>query len=152
MNAEQQEQFLGIIKFEKRDVENNLVRNMGVTKKIKDSFNYVYNSLFNLKHFQDISKSKKPKLEKKYIRKGKNYHWLAVKCNDIKFLIRQYGMHLTIFVKVKKEHDTEYGAFTYYINTEKMSGVEGDRFRDLMYDEPFYLLNTMILDIVKLLT
>lgn len=138
-----------IFSFGDDKVKNFIVREMGILKKFKMSFNYLSNSLKCQKLKKDLNKM--------IWSEGKNYDWLYIKDDSAEIIIRKYQHHFTFFCKntiIKKVsedyeyQDKTYSCFTFNTNIELLS----DEDRDARFDNWFFDLNKHIfrlIDVVK---
>lgn len=93
-----------IFSFSERDLYFYLLHEMNLSRKFKQSFNYIISRL-------PIHKLK-PLIELKWD-EGKNYHWSIIEHDNIILIFRQYGYHFTIFFKNLNSSDYlgKYGCF-----------------------------------------
>lgn len=135
--------------FNKREVTKYLSYDLDLFENISETFTFLSQK------FPIHKKKNLGKLKKWY--KGKSYDWAFVQKNDIIFLIRKYQMHYTIIsCQIKEKNKKEdykyhylfsnYSAFTFYSNYEKMSDIE----KELMNENDFYDINNSLDDLFQL--
>lgn len=110
-----------IFSFEKRDVTRHMMYELHLGGKVKDSFKYLCSKLGVKDVPKDWSRVKWSK--------GKNYHWLILKKDNVTFAIRQYHSHYTIFSKREKGADdwnAKFSIFTFETDLDQLSDREKD--------------------------
>jgi len=162
-----------IFKFDKKDVDHLIQRELDLPHRIGKSFDYVYEKLKSLgQHLSfsgDISipeEEYSDLIERGIFKKGKNYHWTSLDSGDVKIIIRAYRQHLTIFTRLEREtggkfsyNKKTYSCFEintdsdieYHLNEEGKSEIPeyNDFGEDFFYCKPFYDFNLLIGPIVK---
>lgn len=147
-----------VLKFDKRDVESMIARDLKLPKRMSKSFDFIYDKLVKFGKFIDLTGKTEIDFEDVKKDEGKNYDWFAVKYDEIYLIIRCYHAHFTIFIRsiepdefmVKINPDAvrkSYGAFTLYTNTENMSDEESDS----RVDYPFQDINKCIFNLFPLI-
>ncbi len=129
--------------------KNFLVREMGILKKFKTSFNYLASKLKAQKLKKDLNKLKWDE--------GKNYDWALIRVDKTDLIIRKYQNHFTIFCKNEilnkvsdnyEYKDVTYSCFTFNTNREVLNDKDSDK----RVDDWFFDLNNHIsrlIDVVK---
>lgn len=135
-----------IFSFGEDKVKNFIIREMGILKKFKTSFNYLSTSLKTQKLKKDLNKM--------VWSEGKNYDWLLIKQDTVEIIIRKYQNHFTFFckntlpTKFDDWKDIRYSCFTFNTNRDLLS----DKDSDARVDNWFYDLNnhiTRLIDVIK---
>lgn len=140
-----------ILIFDNNDVYNKILRDLKLIKRLGKSFDFIYEKLivenkdFNGKDLNTLK-----------FNEGKNYNWVAFTVEDVKFIIRQYGSHLTVYLKFLRYEcesykDYEYGAFTFHADIDKLNidDDEHDRLHELYYEEPLHEFNKTFTSLLK---
>ncbi len=146
-----------LFRFDANDIKRYIVYDMHIFTKMSKSFNYVFDKLVALKYHKELKPTSKVHLEKLKWDEGKNYNWFALTYDNVKLIIRAYHKHFTIFSKTITTHKFDDGTefktsknagFTFYTNTEHMSGKEADSY----CDNPFIDLNATLIQMLQLLS
>jgi len=157
---------VSVFDFSGDHVKSKITYKLKLFRRMGESFEYVHDKLVSLGHHVS---GDSPKVNNDICSEGKNYDWVAITSGNVKMLIRTYHMHFTVFTCVEdaKWLDRHYGAFTYNVNTKKMTKddeVEGipkpsedekypdEYYSDYLFDDPFLMFNRQldtILEIVR---
>lgn len=143
--------------FDDHDIHNIIISELQLLRKAKYSFNYIYDKLVTTGNHLDVSTVTEIDLGVIKACEGKNYNWIAVSTTDIKgtieFVIRQYGMHHTVFVKrttnqkfrAQTYYEYQYACFTFNTDTSSLDITAHDR----LCEHPYIELNKIFPDLIK---
>ncbi len=147
-----------IFKFDERDITRHIEYELKTFNKMRDPFNYVANILKEKGHSLSIKNLDKVNFNKVKEMEGKSYHWSLFQYNNISLLVRRYRQHLTIFTKLAKSGEDEYGlnkasfgAFCLEVDLDKF-GDKHDKMLDEYYSRPFQDLNVLAKPLFELLS
>lgn len=109
-----------LFKFDNHELNSFINFKLCVPKKMKKAFHYIN---------EKIGIQTKNRLSKLTWFETKNYNWAAFKRENFTFLVRQYGCHFTFYGYIEYENDylNEMFGFTFYSETNKLSGAESDK-------------------------
>lgn len=158
-------------KFSKSDAINAIRREIDMLANGGKSFEYVYEKLKELGyHYTTQNKIVLPDnedfIESGLFFEGKSYHWTTIECGNVRFIVRKYNTHFTIFGSYTKVtqmddfnyKDHKYSAFEIYTDTdieyelnEAGKSEFEDFYEDFFYCQPFYDFNLLINPIVDMI-
>lgn len=139
-------EIIKLFKFSDSDAKDYINRKLRLTKKIKQSFQYLTSKMKPQKIRKDLGELK--------WEEGKNYDWAYVVSGSAEFIIRKYSRHFTIFTRNTVPKDlgggdiikrSNYSCFTFNTDNSKLTDKESD----LRCDRPFIDLNVHINRLVE---
>lgn len=160
-----------VFNFQDDDVKRLIRNDVQLQRRMRQSFDFIYDKLKGLNHHMVATKKlvipdNDQYRESGLFMEGKSYHWTSIDCGDVKFLIRKYSEHLTIFVRFEETHkhksdtwtENRYSAFELYTDTdieyEKNENGKSDikdYHEDFFWCNPFYDFNLLINPIIKMI-
>ena len=153
-----------VFKFSDGDLKRLIISDLNLNRRMRKSFDYVYDKLKDLGHYLKpesyVIPDNEDYIESGLFKKGKSYHWSAIDYDTVRILIRKYSNHLTIFSRLEIEKDgykdIDYACFELYtdtsieyeLNQQGKSDIENYH-GDFFWCNPFYDYNLLIKDIVE---
>ena len=149
-----------IFRFDKNQVKSFLNYDKNYHRKLKGALKYIFEKMEELGHFQLLESLENISISDIKEKEGKNYNWSVVQYENLKFLIRRYGNHFTVFVN---KHDTErkynkneIGAFTFYTDIDNIVLDSEDEYaidgvRDEYYYNPFMDFNKYLKSMIEVI-
>lgn len=110
-----------IFNFNENRIKDEVNRNYGLVKKIKESFRYLEGKF----HQNKVTKT----LKNLVTYEGKNYVYYFIKDGDVTILVRQYDKHFTIYTYLRPKKSNEwsgqrFSVFTMFDSYEKMTNED----------------------------
>lgn len=146
-----------IFKFDKNELTMYINYELNLFRRAEKPLGYIYEILEKTGYSLTLTSLDDIDLNKVKQNKGKSYNWCVFIYNDIKFLVRQYHQHLTVYARQSKfdekwEEDLiKNFAFTFESSVENLPDNEHDAKLDEYMVNPFVDLNKSFKQIVELI-
>lgn len=143
--------------FSAGDVKRHIEYELKTFSKVKEPFNYVVKRLIERGNSITITDIDKVDLNSLKEDEGKSYNWSVIQYENLTFIVRRYGKHLTFYTQIvdkrgKDDRRTNYnyGAFMLETDMDKFVGTddEHDGYSDMLYEAPFTEFNKLFKPLV----